>query len=85
MPEAQVTLLDLWTDLGILFTERKQVYGAPLTVIGINVDPNKLTFILPEKAKSNLLLQIEDFCAIPHGLLLTTRMAMPCGLDQLEL
>ena len=56
MPEAQVALLNLWMELGTPFKEKKQVYGAPLTVIGIDVDPNKLTFTLPERAKSNLLL-----------------------------
>ena len=61
MPEAQVALLNLWTELGIPFKKKKQVYSALLTIIGINIDPNKLTFTLPEKAKSNLLLQIEDF------------------------
>lgn len=35
--------------------------------IGIDVDPNNLTYTLPAKAKSNLLLQVEDFCAIPQG------------------
>ena len=55
MPKDQVTLLNLWTELGIPFKEKKQVFGTPLTVIGINVNPNNLTYTLPEKAKSDLL------------------------------
>ena len=67
MPEEQIALLNLWTELGIPFKERKQVFGAPLTVIGIEVDPNNLTFTLPEKARTDLLTQVEDFCSLSHN------------------
>ena len=55
MPKDQVALLNLWTELGIPFKEKKQVFGSPLMVIGIDVDPNNLTYTLPAKAKSDLL------------------------------
>jgi hypothetical protein len=67
MPKDQVELMDLWTELGISFKEKKQVFGAPLTVIGISVDPNNLTFTLPEKGKSDLLAQVEEFCSLRQG------------------
>jgi hypothetical protein len=62
MPSDQVSLLNLWTALRISFEEKKQLCGAPLTIIGKEVDPNHLTFTLPEKAKQNLLAYVEDFC-----------------------
>jgi hypothetical protein len=67
MPSNQVALLDLWTELGILFKKKKQVFGAPLTIIGISVDPNNLTFTLPDKGKVDLLSQINNFCSVPQG------------------
>ena len=65
MPKDQVALLNLWTELRILFKEEKQVFGMLLTVIGIEVDPNNLTYTLPKKAKTDLLQQVEDFCTVP--------------------
>ena len=61
-------LLNLWTELGIPFKEKKQVFGSPLMVIGIDVDPNNLTYTLPAKVESDLLQQVEDFCSVPPGL-----------------
>ena len=37
MPADQVALLDLCSKLGIPFKEKKQVFGALLTVIGIDI------------------------------------------------
>jgi hypothetical protein len=65
MPADQVMLMDLWTELGIPFKEKKQIFGAPLTIIGIEVDPNAMTFTLPESARLDLLSGIEKFCSIP--------------------
>ena len=47
MPEQQVKLLCLWDKLGIPHEEQKQTWGAPLTIIGIHVNPNKMTLSLP--------------------------------------
>lgn len=66
MPTEQIALLNLWAELGIPFKERKQLFGAPLTIIGIEVDPNNLTFTLPEKAKTDLLAEVEDFCSLSY-------------------
>ncbi|KAF5310458.1 hypothetical protein D9611_012290 [Ephemerocybe angulata] len=42
-------LLVLWDELGIPHKEKKQVWGAPLTVIGISVDPNLMSLTLPQE------------------------------------
>jgi hypothetical protein len=48
MPASQVKLLSLWDELGILHQPHKQVFGSTLTIIGIYVNPNGLTFSLPK-------------------------------------
>ena len=53
-PRDQTTLLLLWDELGIPHKERKQVFGSPLPIIGISVDPNAMSFALPEDAKERL-------------------------------
>jgi len=50
----QTMLLLLWDKLGIPHKERKQVFGLPLPIIGILVDPNAMSFALPEDAKERL-------------------------------
>ena len=67
IPKDQIALLNLWEEIGIPFKERKQISGTPLTVIGIEVDPNKLSFTLSEKARTDLLAHVEDFCALSHN------------------
>jgi len=62
MPKDQINLMNLWTDLNIPFKEKKQVFGTPLTIIGIDVDPNKMTFSLPDYARQDLLEHLDHFC-----------------------
>jgi len=66
MPADQVVLMNLWMELGIPFKEKKQLFGLPLTIIGIEVGPNALTFMLPQSKCIQLLTEIEKFCDIPH-------------------
>jgi hypothetical protein len=54
-PRDQATLLNLWDELGIPHKEAKQVFGSPLTIIGISVNSNDLTFTLPDDAKQRLI------------------------------
>lgn len=54
-PRDQATLLNLWDELGIPHKEAKQVFGSPLTIIGISVNSNYLTFTLPDDAKQRLI------------------------------
>ncbi|KDR64848.1 hypothetical protein GALMADRAFT_82606, partial [Galerina marginata CBS 339.88] len=65
MPADQVALMNLWTELGIPFKEKKQIFGAPLTIIGIEVDPNAMSFTLPQSKRTELIAEIEKFCSIP--------------------
>ena len=58
----QYCLLCLWDKLGIPQKEKKQVSGAPLVIIGIEVDSNRLTFILPAASCNLLLSEITKFC-----------------------
>ena len=57
-------MLELWGELGIPFKQKKQLSGSPLTIIGIDLDPNAMTFTLPPKARADLVHEIEDFCAL---------------------
>jgi hypothetical protein len=61
MPSNQVKLLSLWDELGIPHERRKQLSGTKLTIIGIQVDLNSLTFSLPEQALADLLQEVEEF------------------------
>ena len=62
MPKNQINLLKLWTDLNIPFKEKKQVFGSPLTIIGIDIDPNEMTFSLPDYVQQDLLEHLDHFC-----------------------
>jgi hypothetical protein len=61
MPGNQVKLLSLWDELGIPHKHHKQLWGKKLTIIGIQVDPNSLTFCLPEQALTDLLHELAEF------------------------
>ncbi|KAJ3490946.1 hypothetical protein NLJ89_g11390 [Agrocybe chaxingu] len=58
MPSKQVSLLHLWDKLGIPHKEKKQVFGSPLTIIGIDVDPNAMTLTLSEAAHEDLVKEL---------------------------
>ena len=62
MPRDQVILLTLWDELGIPHKPHKQVSGSPLTIIGISVDANKLSLMLPEEAKDLLVKELKWWC-----------------------
>jgi hypothetical protein len=61
MLASQVKLLSLWDELGIPHEPHKQLFGSKLTIIGIHIDPNSLTLMLPEEAMTDLLKELEDF------------------------
>ena len=58
LPANQTKLLALWDDLGIPHKPHKQVFGSPLVIIGIEVDPNLMTLTLPEEATTRLLEEL---------------------------
>lgn len=55
LPANQTKLLALWDDLSIPHKSHKQVFGSPLVIIGIEVDPNLMTLTLPKEATTRLL------------------------------
>lgn len=65
LPFHQAVLLRLWDDIGVPHKPKKQVHGCPLTVIGINVDPNAMTFTLPETARTSLLEALRTWAIRP--------------------
>lgn len=70
MPSNQVKLLYLWDELCIPHEQHKQVFGKTITIIGICVDPNSLTFCLPKQALADLLKELEEFTSwseMKHG------------------
>jgi hypothetical protein len=58
MPENQTKLLRLWDELGIPHKPHKQLFGAPLVIIGIEVDPNLMTLMLPADSTQRLLEEL---------------------------
>ncbi|RXW18702.1 hypothetical protein EST38_g7150 [Candolleomyces aberdarensis] len=65
LPRSQVQLLELWDELGIPHKEKKQVSGSPLTIIGLNVDPNTMTITLPVEAKKKLVDELQVWITKP--------------------
>lgn len=63
MPANQVKILSLWDKLGIPHEPHKQVFGDKLTVIGIEVNANGLTLMLPEQRLHDLLKELRKFTA----------------------
>ncbi|KAF8805584.1 hypothetical protein BYT27DRAFT_7224773 [Phlegmacium glaucopus] len=58
LPSHQKQLFDLWDELGIPHKPHKQLSGSPLTIIGIDVNPNSMTLSLPPSSKSRLLNEL---------------------------
>ena len=65
LPTHQVHLLQLWDKLGIPHESHKQIFSAPLTILGIQVDPNCMTLTLPDKAYSLLIEELHLWVAKP--------------------
>ena len=61
LPSPQVALLCLWDDLGIPHKRKKQIHGSPLPIIGIDVNPNTLSFTLPDIARNRLISELETW------------------------
>jgi len=54
--------MQLWDELGVPHKEKKQVWGSPLTIIRIDVDPNEMVFTLPEESKERLMKELRAWC-----------------------
>ncbi|KAF8901689.1 hypothetical protein CPB84DRAFT_1846686 [Gymnopilus junonius] len=64
-PAKQTRLLSLWDELGIPHEEKKQIFGSVITIIGFEVDVNKMTFTMSSSSKADLLQAIDTFL---HGI-----------------
>jgi len=73
LPSPQTILLRLWDELGVPHKMKKQVSGSPLPIIGIDVDPNALTFTLPDAARQRLVAELETWVSDK-----TTRFRLRC-------
>jgi hypothetical protein len=62
LPLQQARLLELWDELGVPHKRKKQVHGSQLTILGIEVDVNNLTFTLPQESKDRLSKELADWC-----------------------
>ena len=65
MPRDQYRLLTLWDAIGIPHKPHKQVFGSPLTIIGISANPNLMTLTLPEASKERLISELEFWASKP--------------------
>ena len=59
LPSPQTRLLTLWDDLGIPHQEQKQIHGTSILVIGIQVNPNVMTYTLPPESQAKLIAELE--------------------------
>ncbi|KIJ39232.1 hypothetical protein M422DRAFT_175618 [Sphaerobolus stellatus SS14] len=60
-PKKQVTLLQLWDDIGLPHDVRKQEFGQSLIVIGFHIDPRCMTISIPQSAHQELVDMITAF------------------------
>lgn len=60
-PAKQTRLLQLWDSIGLPHERAKQVFGAPLTVIGFDVDPNTMQVTQPTHKKAELVMELRRF------------------------
>jgi hypothetical protein len=61
LPSSQARLLTLWDDLGIPHKSAKQIHGQAIPVIGIVVNPNTLTYALPDEARDRLVAELREW------------------------
>jgi len=66
-PASQTKLLQLWDELGIPHKRQKQVFGPKLTIIGIEVDANSLSFSLSADARGELENHLREVAREPKG------------------
>ena len=67
LPSPQASLLRPRDELGIPHKKKKQVHGSPLPIIGIDVDPNALSFTLPDVAHKRLVSELETWTSASNS------------------
>lgn len=60
-PSQQTRLLQLWDEVGIPHKRKKQIFGSRLTILGIDVDLDLLSFTLPQESKDRLSAELEEW------------------------
>ncbi|KAJ8593276.1 hypothetical protein M405DRAFT_685409, partial [Rhizopogon salebrosus TDB-379] len=60
-PAKQTRLLQLWDEICLPHDRAKQEFGSPLTVIGFDVDPNRMLATLPPHKKAALVAELRRF------------------------
>ena len=63
-PPNQVRLLRFWDELGIQHEKSKQIFGHTLTIIGFQVDSDRMSISLPPENLADLLAHIRAFATI---------------------
>jgi hypothetical protein len=64
-PRHQTLLLELWDELSIPHKFKKQIFGAIIPVIGIEVDPNAMTFSLSADKRSDICDALQSWAMKP--------------------
>ncbi|KIJ53094.1 hypothetical protein M422DRAFT_155599 [Sphaerobolus stellatus SS14] len=54
-PKKQVMLLQLWDEIGLPHSIKKEEFGASLGIIGFHVDPACMTLSIPHAARTKLV------------------------------
>ena len=60
-PRKQVMLLQLYDDLGLPHDKKKQVFGRSLDIIGLHVDPCRMTISMSDVSRADLVSAIRTF------------------------
>ena len=69
-PAKQTHLLQLWDELSIPHERTKQLFGLPLTIVGLNVDANAMTITMPQQSCADLIMALRGFARVGQQRLL---------------
>jgi hypothetical protein len=61
LPSKQVHYLRLWDELGIPHEEEKQLFGSPITILGLEINPNTVHVRLPDSRREELFQLMDNF------------------------
>ena len=63
-PAKQTHLLELWDELSIPHEQMKQLFGSPLTIVGLDVDTNAMTITMPQQSCADLITTLCGFACV---------------------
>jgi hypothetical protein len=63
LPTPQARLLSLWDEIGVPHKEKKQIHGSSIPIIGIQVDPNQMSYSLPDESRQKLITELTEWTA----------------------